>query len=314
MRVPLPSAGCYKASYPAIAWSRVACVKPQRLPVPRSGEVSPTVVGDGQDYLLSVSPRLISTAIGSFPDVSGVKSVRSVGVAAAGGKCICGKDAFTVQLNSDYYRTKACGPNPRCIGWEQLVYSNLAYEKAKVGILYVQDWRIRTTKRSLKCPPSATGWTAALGDCYYSSEAVQIPKIPVTQLGELSASLNAASTGDSAFLTIGTTVYGMKNIQGDFMDLSRNWTGAEFNIFGDCCGSLVVFNPGSKITVSLEAEDGSTAKPTCQGKGGTTGETNSLSFVGAPVSPPEQQQPSILFTESNTRGGGAASCDTVAGL
>jgi hypothetical protein len=316
IRVPLPSAGCFKASYPAIGWSRVACAKaapPPPIPPP-SGNVTPAVIGDGRDLALSVSPQIISTAIGSFPDVSGVKHVRTVGVRAFGKGCVCGNDAYTLQLNSNTYLTNDCGRNPQCTGWEQFVYASPTNTSVKTAEVFIQDWRIRTTSTSLKCPPKHSGWAANGGDCYYSSPGIEVPAIPISELDEMSLSGSAASSGDSAFLTVGTTAYGMKNVQGDLMDLDRNWTGAEFNIVGDCCGSRASFNAGSKITVSIEADDGSTAAPACLTNKGTTAETNSLSFVAAPSNAPEQQYPSILFTEAGKADGSAPSCDTLAGL
>ena len=271
VRVPLPNAGCFKASYPALGWSRVACAKaaPPRPIPPPIGNVTPAVVGDGRDLALSVSPQLISTAIGSFPDVSGVKRVRTVGVRAFGKGCVCG-NAYTLQLNSNTYLTTDCGKNPQCTGWEQFVYASPVNTGVTTAELFIQDWRIRTTTNSLKCPPKHSGWAASGGDCYYSSPGIEVPEIPISELGEMSLSGSAASSGDSAFLTVGTTVYGMKNMQGDLMDLSQNWTGAEFNIVGDCCGSRADFNAGSKVTVSIEADDGTTAAPVCLTNKGTT--------------------------------------------
>ena len=313
MHVPLPGAGCFKASYPAGAWSRIACSKPLRLPVPRIGKVDPAIIGAGKDYALSVSPHLISTAIGSFPDVTGVTRVKTVGVPSLGGQCICGNDAYTLQLNTDFYDLAPCANNAKCLGWEQLVYSNPAPKGGAFGLLYIQDWRIKTTSKALKCPAKSTGWLPNGGDCYYSSDGVSIPAISITQLGDVNLWLSAARSGDGAFISVGKTVYGMKKEQGDFMELSRHWTGAELNVFGDCCDSRAVFNPGSTLTVRLEADDGSADAPICQGNNGTTGETNNLSFVAPPSNPTQEKYPSILFTESNA-GGGPASCAAVAGL
>ncbi len=149
IRVPLPSAGCFKASYPALGWSRVACAK-AAAPVPRIGNVTPATVGDGRDFAISVSPQLISTAIGSFPEVSGVKRVRTVGVPAYGNGCVCGNDAYTLQLNANTYLTTDCGKNAKCTGWEQFVYASPVNKGATTAQLFIQDWRIRTTKKSLK--------------------------------------------------------------------------------------------------------------------------------------------------------------------
>jgi hypothetical protein len=293
-----------------MAWTRSACATAPRPPVRE-----PNTVGDGADYAISVAPQVISKVIGSFPVVSGVKSEKTVPVKSFGGDCVCGPNAYTLQLNSNFYATtKACGNNAKCVGWEQFVFATPVNTNANIGEVFIQDWRIKATRSSpnLKCPAKNTGWQASGGDCYYSTRGVSVPLIGITDLSKTSLTAIASSTGDSAYLTVGTTVYGMKNLQKDFMDLDQNFTGAEFNIVGDCCGSKAVFNAGSKVTVSLEADDGSTAAPACLPNMGTTGETNSLSFVAAPSNPQAQQYPSILFTQSNV-GGGKASCATVAG-
>jgi hypothetical protein len=104
----------------------------------------------------------------------------------------------------------------------------------------------------------------------------------------------------------------MKDIQDDFSDLRLHWTSAEFNIFGWCCYAQATFNPGATILVGLEADDGSTQAPECKANFGTTGETNSLSFIEAPKHPAAREYPSILFAESNVGNPKNASCDGVA--
>jgi hypothetical protein len=315
MRVSLPGAGCFEAAYPTVAWSRVACVAAPHLPLtlPRRGALNAAVIGDRRDYNISESPRLISTAIGSFPDVIGVKRIRTVSVPALGGGCICGNGTYSLQLNANFFSTAACGKNANCVGWEQLVYLNPIEAHTTTGALITQDWLVRTTANAkpLTCPSKPAGWLTSDGDCYWSSPTITIPTIPIAQLDEISMSLHAQSRDDSAFLVAGTTAYGMKT-QRDFMGLSRHWTAAEFNVFGDCCASRAILNHGSTIAVRLEADDGSTAAPTCQANTGETGETNSLSLIAAPSSAPEQKYPSILFGESNAAGGGSPSCDAVA--
>jgi hypothetical protein len=227
--------------------------------------------------------------------------------------CNCLRDAYTVQLNSDLYPLAPCGTNARCTGWEQLVY-HTPKAQTKIALLYIQVWRIKIGETGLQCPPSSSGWVSAFGDCVHNSPFLAAPQIPIGQLTKVSLTLSAAPTGDSAFLTYGTKVYGMKDLQADFMDLSEHWTGAEFNVFGWCCSTQAVFNHGSKLTARLEVDDGSTAAPACNVNAGTTGETNSLSFVAAPTKPQALTYPSILFTESNTAGGEAASCDALKGM
>ena len=69
----VPAEGCFHASYPSLAWSKVECTVAPNVPYrPRSGRISQTV-GDGNDYAAEVTSGLISKTIGSFPKVKGVK-------------------------------------------------------------------------------------------------------------------------------------------------------------------------------------------------------------------------------------------------
>lgn len=292
-----------------LSWSRVPCSSVS-APIPNAAS-APSYVGDGKDYAISVSPHRIKTAIGSFPAVTGVKSVKSVNVGVG---CICGKDAYSLQLNSNFYVTTNCGQNPKCVGWEQFALTSPVDKHHHFALLFIQDWRIAQTKVRLACPAKSTGWQQVGYDCFYSSRGIEVPEIPIQQLGEVTLSGSAAPNGDSVFLSDGTTVYGTKNLQGDLMDLSRYWTGAEFNVVGDAFDSLALFNAGSEITVRIEADDGSTAAPICQANKGTTGETNSLSFVPVPSKATKQQYPSILFTEADIPGNATPKCDAIGGL
>jgi hypothetical protein len=314
MGIALPSAGCFESAYPAVTWSRIACATPARLPLSRSSKIRPALIGNGyNDYLLEVfTPQVISLVIGSFPKVTGVTGVKTV---SSGYGCVCGDGNYSLQLNSKYFPTVACGKNANCFGLEQLAYLSPSDPHKKAGDLFIEDWIIGFTAKSVKCPPKSSGWVSFEGACTRFSRAVNIPIIPITQLEDVSVSLRASPTGDSGFLNDGTTVYGMKDIQNDVIDLSRRWSGAEFNVFGDAEGSRAVFNPGSTITVRVEARNTGNQAVYCQtGIGSQTAEMNSLSLIAAPSHSPHQRYPSILFTESNTGGAGPASCDAIAGL
>jgi hypothetical protein len=98
------------------------------------------------------------------------------------------------------------------------------------------------------------------------------------------------------------------------LQLASYWTGAEFNIFGDCCGDQVNFNSGTTFTVQTSLDNGTTNVPACF-INGTTGETNNLSL--APTSSPVccaygGSSPSFQFMES-TDPSASASCG-VSGL
>lgn len=312
----LPSSGCFKADYPATHWTRVTCATPPNLlyPLPRHARRAHAKVGNGNDYTVQTGSRKISEAVGSFPAVTGVANVQSEPNPKFGTGCNCGPNAYTLQLNSSFFSTAACKGKPNCVGWEQFVYENPP--GGTDGELFIQDWLLPADLTgSIRCPKHAH-WESVDGACVQNSKyAVAIPNLNITALSGLVETGAAAASGDSAYLSVGGTLYGLKNIQRDgITDLSTHWTGAEFNVVGNAGGSVAVFNARSTITVNLQADDGVTTAPTCEGKSGTTGESANLSFVAAPPGPAAQKYPSIEFKESNASGGGAARCDAIAAI
>ena len=307
----LPSAGCYKAVYPSTQWTRIACSTPPHLlyPVPLSRRrTSPNLVGNGNDYTADTNPKLISTSIGTFPKVHGVTSVRTVN----GG--IPGVNSYTLQMNSDFFTTSACGTIKSCKGWEQFVFENPP--GGGPASLFIQDWLVAVGPGFNGCPPGK-GWQyyPGLGCVQNSPFSVNVPNVNIVNLGEVSETGVAASSGDSIYISVGTTQYGMKNVQNDgITDLSANWMGTEFNVVGNAGGSEADFNSGSKITVSIQADDGVTTKPTCPVHSGTTGESNNLFFVKAPLRPTKFQYPSVEFTMLSASNGSTPSCDAVNAL
>jgi hypothetical protein len=303
----LPGAGCFKAVYPSAQWIRVACTTPPRLwyPVPPSRRpgIRPANVGDGLDYTADTSPNLISKAIGAFPKVKGVKSVETENGS------VDGPNSYTLQLNSYFFPTSACGSIANCDGWEQFVFENPP--GSGQAVLFIQDWLVPTEGRGLSgCPPDE-GWEfVGIGCVQNSPYGVNIPNVSITDLDEVVETGEAASSGDSIYLSVGKTEYGMQNVQGDgITDLSAHWMGGEFNVVGNAGGGIAVFNTGSRITVSLQADTGLKAKPTCPANTGTTGESNNLFFVPAPKRAVKLEYPSIEFT-MNSKVGATPSCDT----
>jgi hypothetical protein len=129
----LPGAGCYQASYPSTAWQTIACVNAPRVsyPLPKSRRphgISPDgigqSVGNGADFTADTTPSLMSSGIGAFPAVTGVTSVQSVENPEFGCCGENGTNSYTLQLNSYFFTTSACGNIPNCAGWEQFVYEN----------------------------------------------------------------------------------------------------------------------------------------------------------------------------------------------
>jgi hypothetical protein len=270
-------------------------------------------VGDGADYTANTRPNLMSTGVGAFPHVTGVTAVKSVENPKFGCCGDNGSNSYTLQLNSYFFSTSACGNIRNCAGWEQFVYENPP--GSSKGELFIQDWLVPTAAGGLSGCPSGKGWEFADGGCVQNSPfAVKIPNVNIKNLGEFTETGSAASSGDSIYLSVGSTEYGMKNIQGDgITDLSAHWEGAEFNVIGNAGGDIANFNKGSTITASLQTDTGLTTAPACPANSGTTGESNNLRFIAAPASPPELEYPSIEFTMSNAGSGGTPSCDKVQG-
>jgi hypothetical protein len=298
-RNPLPAAGCYKASYPLERWQKIACAAPPKLWFPPRTRHSKLgqVVGAGYDFNLYTVPHLISQTIGSFPVAKDVKSVESEGGSAPGGL-----NSYSLQLNSTLFDTKACGTLPECVGWEQFIYTNPT--GSNNGKLLIEDWLImRYTNGFNHCPPGQ-GWQFIPdGGCVQDSQAVDVPNIPISSIGSIVFTGVAAKSGDSIYMSVGKTEYGMKKIQGDgITDLSAGWRDSEFNVFGNGGGDIADFNAGAKLSVNIQAEDGVKAAPSCPGRGTETDETNNLYFISAPSKIAEGKYPSVEFAMASKRG------------
>jgi hypothetical protein len=321
MQLPLPGAGCFRASYPAIAWSRVACVAAPQVsfPPPSRSNVNPAVIGgSGYQYGIDVLPLAMVGAIGTIEDIKGAKTITSCAPKAAQrfscGSHGLGPNVYSLQLNSNNFSTAACGTRIDCAGWEQFVYTNQPKYYSGGGNLIIQDWLLATGSKALKCQ---AGWIASSPDCYKNAPySILVPTVPIGRLNDVALSGSATSSGDSVFLADGFYVYGMKNAQdGTTLDLSRHWTDAQFNVIGNGGGYRAVLNKGSTITISVQAVTNYTSAPRCKGQSSTTAEENNLSFVAPPLSPQNKQYPSILFKESNAGNqSGPASCVALAGL
>jgi hypothetical protein len=327
LRVSLPSAGCFEAAYPVVKWSRVACVTPPNIPFSNraTSHTEADYIGNTFDYELQTLPLPMVGAIGSFPRVVGVKTAVSCPLKnVKKGKCVSGPygaNSYSLQLNSNNFWTAVC-PTTQCVGWEQFVYTNFPdYYSNKGGLLIIQDWFLKTGNTGVTCPD---GWTSSGGGCFRNAPfSIPVPSIPITDLADVSLSGSATRTGDSVFLVNEATggypsrAYGMKNAQGDgITDLADHWTAAEFNVFGTGNLARAIFNKGADITVRVEGITGYAVQPKCLGDSGTTGESNNMDFVEAPLSPQSDQYPSILFREMHPRKTALLpkSCDTLPGL
>ncbi|HEY1428618.1 MAG TPA: hypothetical protein VGF18_03530, partial [Candidatus Tumulicola sp.] len=267
----LPAAGCFKAVFPSTTWARIACGVPPKIwfPPRRGKHQLGQQIGDGQDYTADVTPKLISQSIGSFPATKDVQTVTSQGGSA-------GPNSYTLQLNSNFFTSAACGTLSSCAGWSQFVYSNPP--GSSEGALFIQDWLVPLTGRGWsQCPPGK-GWENVGFGCVQNSPGgVYIPNVKISDIANVTETGVAATDGDSVYMSVDGTEYGMKNVQSDgITDLSTGWQGSEFNIIGNGGGGRANFNSGAKITVNIQVDDGATTAPSCPAGSGTTGETNNL--------------------------------------
>jgi len=275
VQTDVPSDGCFYASYPSTQWLRVPCTEAPNVPfIPRGGAIVSTV-GNGTDYVAQVS-GLMSGSVGSFPTVTDVISEKDSGEA----------NVYSLQLNSNFMTTAACGGITGCLSWEQFVYSS--GEQAA----FMQYWLINYGEQ---CPVGS--WMSYEGSCYKNSAAISVPNEPITMLAGLKLSGKAVAAGkDTLTFTAGTEAYGTTG-KDSVVDLASDWSESEFNVIGDGGGSKAVFNKGSVITVRITVSDGSTAAPTCVSDAGTTGETNNLNLKTCTAF--GGTTPYIRFKESN---------------
>lgn len=270
-----PGAGCFTAAYPSAVWKAVACTTaPTRPYIPAHGIRHPTV-GNGNDYAAVVS-GLMSSAVGSFPTVTGVKSETGYGGQP---------NTYSLQLNSGFMTTAACNGHSGCLSWEQFVYSSSS------DAAFMQYWLINYGN---SC---SGGWNSYQGSCYKNSRAVGVPLQVITQLHNLKLSGKAVRSGiDTLVLTTANNAYSTTG-NDSVVDLATAWDASEFNVVGDGGGSSAKFNKGSSVTVQIALTHGSSSAPTCEPNDGTTGETNNLNLKGCTTS--GGSTPSIKFVESN---------------
>jgi len=275
----VPGQGCFTAEYPSAVWKQVACTKAPPGPfLPKHGPKS-FIVGNGND-LSAETAAPISVAEGSFPSINGLKSETNEG----------SSDTYTLQLNSSYYVAPVCNgaqvPS-ECRAWMQYVYSN---NSPSEGAGFMEIWLINYGSN---CP---AGWGPYATDCYYNSNAVNVPNQALSALGDIRVSgATAAGGNDTMKITSSKKAYAV-TMPDSMIDLAGNWNTAEYNLFGDGGGSEAVFNAGTKIRVKVALKDGSADAPTCITDGFTL-ESNNLGLNTCKAA--GGKHPSITFTESN---------------
>ena len=299
-RVPVPRNGCFRAIPPDTRWEEVPCV-PTPVKARRRNQraAGPALVGNGVDGMIFVNSGNITSATGSFPTVTNVTNEN------IGGQ----NDAYSLQLNSNFVQgASLCNgaQNPAtCSAWQQFMLNSGSPTTS--SYIFIQYWLLNFNNT---CP---TNWirspTSVGNDCVFNSQSTNVPFQPIANLASLkltasstSSDVVQVSTGSGLFARSLASVFNLQGIQ-------PGWTGAEFNVVGDCCLTEAVFNTGATITTQLTVVNGngSTASPLCV-ISGTTGETNSLTLVPESCCPFGSSASGILFTQTSASGVSAPFC------
>lgn len=318
-QIKAPGEGCFHASYPSTKWEPVECAPApgyrSALPKPVNPDGSrEQTIGNAYDFVAEApTGKYFSLAAGSFPTVTGVTSEKSVGVAAFGDGGILGANEYTLQVNTNFYHSAACGSYSKCLAWQQYVLStNTPVSLTSSSLtgdteVFIEYWLIDYgSSRRASCPSGfINGGADAEGpgvDCVQNTSAALIYKgqIPITSLAGLTLSGSAAAGGsDAATVTYSGEAY-TATVKDSYTDIASGWSEAEFNVLGNAGGSEAEFNSGSSITAKVALTYGSTTAPTCLSPSkdaGTTGETNNL--TAGTCTATGGSAPYIEFTETD---------------
>lgn len=304
-QVPLPKKGCFQSAFPKREWTEVACVAAPDYPMPPRAGARPFTVGNGTDIAAQAPSGHISTAIGTFENVSVTSEsglVNNTGSAVA--------DAYTLQINTDFMTNTAicagASVPANCRVWEQFVFENNNVSHRA----FIQYWLI---KFGNPCP-SGQGWNShPIGGINYcfknnSGGAVATTNQPVTGLANMALTGSVSTAGDSVTFSSGGMMWSRAG--DNAVGATGNWSIAEFNIVGDAGSGQANFNSGAAMNLRTRIFYGGTAAPTCTVQG-FTGETNNLSF--GPNKPAQTAPgPAVIFQQS-TAGGltGCAAANTI---
>ena len=134
-RTPKPQTGCFTAAYPSTEWKEVPCAAPRPRPFPPAVGQRPLTVGNSTDWTANSATGAISQAIGSFDSVTGVTSETD---------SAAGANTFSLQLNTNQFKTSSCSSSGTCVGWQQFVFSTngCTNAQATVPCAFMQYWLI----------------------------------------------------------------------------------------------------------------------------------------------------------------------------
>jgi hypothetical protein len=191
-----------------------------------------------------------------------------------------------------------------CTGWQQFVYDSYLKEiQVEPALIDYMNTCTGTFKAS-----------DGNGNCYDENEGtMSVPQLTPGELSSDSVELagQADSTTDTVKLLVSGTAYAATAAD-DLVDLSGNWTEAQFGVYGDRGGGQAVFSAGTDMKVSLATHSGTTAEPHCMAFN-TTAESNNLYLQPAPTVG-TQPSPTMETDQSSSPPTSPASCAAAQGV
>lgn len=311
----LPGKGCFTAAYPTVKWRPTRCKPALHVPFepapprpPGAGPVPQAVGGGGASDYSAVVSGVLSSATGSFDSESaGVTETGPVPTATGPGAPAA--NTYSLQLNTETFKTSSCSSSATCVGWEQFVYDSANND------VYIQYW---LEHYDATCP---SGWTQftfanAPSDIYcYTSSAGTGLTVSTPAAGSLS---NVTLTGkapsggnDAVVMTVGGTAVGTSTDPDSMLKLASSWNTAEFGVYGDGWGSQASFSNGADVRVRVTTHSGVKTAPSCVMES-FTGETNSLNLQGAPTIVNPAPAPAMVSEQSTAAG--TPGCATANGI
>jgi hypothetical protein len=301
VKTPHPKkTGTFEATYPKKEWREVPPSKivPERHPMmPRRPGPRPLNVGNGNNICAQAPTGHISSSTGFFENVTGVTSLTG----QVGGTGPAVANAYSIQLNTNFFPSTVAGSPAGCRGWEQFVFQNDGGTSAN-SFVYIQYWLLNYGATA----PPGSGWIQSAPHWYRNSNNFSVvPTQPIANLAGLRMTGTVSATGDSWFFSAGGTMF--SGTGDNSVNAAAGWTASEFCIVGDGGLGQANFNSGASINTRTQIIYGGTDPPICVAEG-FTGETNNLNFPPTPpgASPPG---PAVIVTESTT-GGASANCAT----
>ena len=323
-KTPTANDGCFQATFPGTARQEVSCAKSPSVlhPVPEGPRSRPRAVmaPPSNASRPGLAPEIVGNTSGDgAPVVSGLHWAegsfpREVGgtneTDNGSGVTNSGANSYSLQMNTNLFQTAMCN-TASCRGWEQFVYDS------RQGAAFIEFTLIGY---SGSCPSGFTAYPDGRPNCYQNSSGVSVPAEAASNLQNVSMTAWTYQAPNTPYGSGNAYDYLTMTVSGQAYTLSQpsalglasgGWTEAEFNVFGEDNGTQATFGGPASLEVQVLTESSATSRaaPTCI-SGSTTGETNTMSLVGA-CCPFGGDHPGIQFFESNVAGAAAPACPTI---